>query len=125
MKRITIEDMINAGMDKDSIMEVLEGMVDEKIKPKENPNKADAIAILQHLDNISLRAGAIKEPVDWENEPSIDIVANIIEEMAIDMAKSTNLKNENEEIPEKSEKQTESIKSDEDVLEDFLKSILG
>ena len=106
MKKITIDDMINAGMDKDTIMKTLGDMVDEKMKPKENPNRADVICILKHLDAIAIRNGAIKKPIDWDNEPFVDLIVEMVESIAMDLAK------------EKKEKEIKS--SDEEVLEDFL-----
>lgn len=108
MKKITIDDMINAGMDKDAIMKTLGCMVDEKMKPKENPDRADVIAILKHLDAIAIRNGAIKKPIDWDNESSVDLIVEIVESIAMDMAK------------EKEEIKAISDASDEEVLKDFL-----
>lgn len=106
MKKITIDDMINAGMDKDAIMKTLGSMVDEKMKPKENPNRADVIAILKHLDAIAIRKGAIKKPIDWNNESSVDLIVEMVESIAMDMAKEK-------------EEEIKSV-SDEEVLENFL-----
>lgn len=106
MKKITIDDMINAGMDKDAIMKTLGNMVDEKMKPKENPDRADVICILKHLDAIAIRNGAIKKPIDWDNESSVDFIVEMVESIAMDLAKEK-------------EKEIKPA-SDEEVLEDFL-----
>lgn len=113
MKKITIDDMINSGMDKDAIMKTLGCMVDEKMKPKENPDRADVIAILKHLDAIAIRNGAIKKPIDWDNDSSTDLIVEIVESIAMDMAKSIE-KEEEEEI------KAVSDVSDEEILKDFL-----
>ena len=113
MKKMTIDDMINAGMDKDAIMKTLGCMVDEKMKPKENPNRADVICILKHLDAIALRNGAIKKPNDWDNESFVDLIVEMVENIAMDMAKSVE-KEEEKEIKDISDA------SDEEILEDFL-----
>ena len=114
MKKFTIDDMISTGMDKDAIMKTLECMVDEKMKPKENPNRADVIAILKHLDAIAIRNGAIGKPIDWDNDPSTDLMVEMIEGIAMDMAKSVE--------KDKKEKKIKAIPdmSDEEALEDFL-----